>query len=360
MDMKLGLGLYRHMLKPDYFQFARQCGCTHLIIHLASYYDSDSNIVTATDAATNYGNSSAMDPVWELDNLLALKKEAAQYGLRIYGIENFSPADWYDVLLAGPKRDQQLEHLKQIIKNTGKAGIKAFGYNFSLAGVWGHQKRHAARGGAVSTCFDASLLDLQAPVPNGQVWNMTYAPTDGGFIASITHEELWQRLKYFLERILPVAQEAGVELALHPDDPPMPTLRGTPRLVYRPELYQTLIDLVPSPASKLELCLGSLQEMESDHSIYHYLDQYLAQDKVSYVHFRNVKGKVPCYDEVFVDEGDIDMFRVLKQLDQSNFNGVLIPDHTPLMTCGAPWHAGMAYALGYMKAAFRIIQEERL
>lgn len=346
------------MLKPDYFQFARQCGCTHLIIHLASYYDSDSNIVTATDSATNYGNSSAMDPVWEPDNLLALKKEAAQYGLRIYGIENFSPADWYDVLLAGPKRDQQLEHLKQIIKNTGKAGIKAFGYNFSLAGVWGHQKRHAARGGAVSTCFDASLLDLEAPIPNGQVWNMTYAPTDGGFIASITHEELWQRLKYFLERILPVAQEAGVELALHPDDPPMPTLRGTPRLVYRPELYQTLIDLVPSPASKLELCLGSLQEMESEHSIYYYLDQYLAQDKVSYVHFRNVKGKVPCYDEVFVDEGDIDMFRVLKQLHQSNFNGVLIPDHTPLMTCGAPWHAGMAYALGYMKAAIRIIEEE--
>ena len=77
MDMKLGIGLCRHMLKPDYFQFARQCGCTHLIIHLATYYDSDSRIVTATDASTNYGHSLAMDPAWELDNLLALKKEAA-------------------------------------------------------------------------------------------------------------------------------------------------------------------------------------------------------------------------------------------------------------------------------------------
>jgi mannonate dehydratase len=120
-------------------------------------------------------------------------------------------------------------------------------------------------------------------------------------------------------------------------------------------LYQKLIDLNPNPSNKLELCLGSLQEMESDKPIYDYLEQYLAQDRVSYIHFRNVKGKVPCYDEVFVDEGDIDMFRVLKILKNYKFNGVLIPDHTPLMTCGAPWHAGMAYALGFMKAAFGML-----
>lgn len=358
MDMKLGLGLYWYMLKPEYFQFARQCGCTHLIIHPATYYNNDTSIVTATDAGTNYGRSAANSPVWELDSLLAIKKQAQEYGLDIYGIENFSPADWYDVLLAGPKRDEQLENLKRIIQNAGKAGIKSFGYNFSLAGVWGHQKKQSARGGAVSTCFDASLLDLDAPIPNGEVWNMTYAETDGGFMPKITSEELWDRLKYFLERILPVAEAAGVELALHPDDPPMPKLRGTPRLVYRPELYQKLIDLVPSQANKLELCLGSLQEMQSDKPIYDYLEQYIAQDKISYVHFRNVKGKVPCYDEVFVDEGDIDMFRVLRQLKRGHFNGVLVPDHTPLMTCAAPWHAGMAYALGYMRAAFQMLERE--
>ena len=138
MNMKLGIGLYRHMLTPEYFQFARQCGCTHLIVHLATYYDKQ--VVTATDENSNYGAATAKDPIWELDNLLALKKQAAEYGLDIYGIENFNPADWYDVLLAGPKRDEQLEGLKRIIENTGKAGIKAFGYNFSLAGVWGTRK----------------------------------------------------------------------------------------------------------------------------------------------------------------------------------------------------------------------------
>ena len=356
--MKLGIGLYRHMLKPEYYQFARQCGCTHLIIHLANYYSSDDTVVTATDAHHNYGSALEQDPIWEPESLLAIRREAAAYGLEVYGIENFSPADWYDVLLDGPRRAEQIGRLKTILQNAGKAGIRTFGYNFSLAGVWGHQKKHAARGGALSTCFDASLLDLDAPIPNGQVWNMTYSPGDGGFLAPVSSEELWRRLEAFLQEVLPAAEEAGIELALHPDDPPMPALRQTPRLVYRPELYQRLIDLNPSPANKLELCLGSLQEMISDKPVYDYVEDYLRQGRISYIHFRNVRGKVPCYDEVFVDEGDIDMLRMLRILRDGGFTGVLIPDHTPMMTCGAPWHAGMAFALGYMRAAFQTLEQE--
>ena len=108
------------------------------------------------------------------------------------------------------------------------------------------------------------------------------------------------------------------------------------------------------------MCLGSLQEMQSDKPIYDYLEQYLREDRISYIHFRNVRGKVPCYDEVFVDEGDIDMLRVLDLLKKYDFDGVLIPDHTPLMTCGAPWHAGMAYALGYIKAAMQALDWEKI
>ncbi|UCC54449.1 MAG: mannonate dehydratase, partial [Anaerolineaceae bacterium] len=85
--------------------------------------------------------------------------------------------------------------------------------------------------------------------------------------------------------------------------------------------------------------------------------QYSQQDKIAYVHFRNIIGKVPDYDEVFVDEGDVDMYRVLRILHDNGFDGVLIPDHTPQMNCEAPWHAGMAYAMGYMKAAIRAVRE---
>lgn len=116
-----------------------------------------------------------------------------------------------------------MEHLKEIIRNAGKAGIRCFGYNFSLAGVWGHQKTKKARGGAISTCFHAGQLNLDARIPKGEIWNMTYAENARGeYIEDIGYEELWNRLKWFLERILPVAEEAGVMMALHPDDPPMP------------------------------------------------------------------------------------------------------------------------------------------
>lgn len=356
--MKLGLGLYRHMLTEENFQFAKQAGCTHLIIHLADYYSHAKGVVTATDDNTNYGQSVAFDPIWSLESMLSIKKMAEEYGLEIYGIENFSPADWYDILLDGPKKNEQMENLKQIIKNVGQAGVKSFGYNFSLAGVWGHKRKNIARGGAVSACFNSAELPLDAPIPDGEIWNMTYAQgQENKYIDEIDSDILWQRLEWFLKNILPVAEQAGVELALHPDDPPMPMLRKTPRLVYQPELYQKSIDLVPSKANKLEFCMGSIQEMENG-DIYSAIEQYASQNKISYVHFRNVIGKVPNYKEVFVDEGDIDMFKALRLLKKHNFEGVLIPDHTPEMTCEAPWHSGMAYALGYMKAALNFIESE--
>ena len=136
----------------------------------------------------------------------------------------------------------------------------------------------------------------------------------------------------------------------------MPVVRQMPRLIYQPHLYQRLLDLYPSPANALEFCLGSLAEM-TEGDVYEAVEQYAGQGKIAYVHFRNVRGKVPRYREVFIDEGDLDMIRVLRLLKKHDFDGVLIPDHTPRLTCAAPWHAGMAYALGYMKAALQILEQ---
>lgn len=354
--MHLGLGLYRHQLTEDNFLFAQQMGCSHLIIHLANYYTRE--IVTATNTSKNYGEAQANDEVWSEQNLKHLIAMAKKHNLVIAGIENFNPADWYDVLLAGPKRDEQISHLQEIIRMVGRVGIKSFGYNFSLAGVWGHQRGPKARGGADTVFFDADTIDVNAPIPNGQIWNMTY---DGhakpGFVSSITQEELWKRLKYFLDAMLPVAEEAGVELALHPDDPPMPRLRDTPRLVYEPSLYQDVLDLHKSSSNKLEFCMGSIQEM-TEGNLYDSLAKYADEGKLSYVHFRNVKGKIPHYDEVFIDEGDIDMLKALQVLKLHRFDGVLIPDHTPMVEGGGdPWHVGMAFALGYMRAALQSMGE---
>jgi mannonate dehydratase len=357
MNMKLGLGLYRDRLTKENFQFAKQAGCSHLVVHLVDYYNGIEGL-PSTDKDRNMGNAYANEDVWEYENLVALKKAINDEGLELEAIENFSPADWYDILLDGPKKKEQMEHLKQIIRNVGKAGIPIIGYNFSIAGVWGHVNRPVARGGAVTATFNVKTGPEETPIPNGQIWNMTYNfHPQNGFVPFISSEELWQRLEWFLKELLPVAEESGVRLAAHPDDPPMTTLRGYGRLVNQPSLYQKLLDIYPSPSNALEFCLGTLQEM-TEGDIYETIDQYAKQDAVGYVHIRNVKGKVPNYQEVFIDEGDIDMIRALKIFKKNNFDGVFIPDHTPQMTCKAPWHAGMAYALGFMKAALSVIDSE--
>ena len=350
--MKLGFGLYRHMLNEQHYRFAKQCGATHIVAHLVDYFGQDKN--SAVDSNQPVGGKEGWGPagsgkLWGLQDLVEIKNEINRHGLELEAIENFDPSIWHDILLDGPKKEHQMELLKEQVRIIGRAGIPVFGYNFSLAGVASRSMGPYARGGAASVGMEGSVD--QTPIPNGMVWNMVYdqdAPT--GSVPRISHDELWERLQYFLDNIIPVAEKAGVIMAAHPDDPPMPYVRDTPRLVYQPDMYQRLIELKPSPNNQLEFCLGSLAEM-TEGDVHEATDFYSKQNKIAYIHFRNVIGKVPNYKEVFVDEGDIDMVRILRILKKNNYEGVLIPDHTPQMSCDAPWYAGMAYAMGYMRAA---------
>lgn len=355
--MKLGLGLYRHMLTPDNFRFAKQAGATHIVAHLTDYFSKEPRIPNA--AHLGWGASENAGKLWTQEELDDLVAGARAEGLEIAALENFDPSHWYDILLDGPRKKEQLEDIKTTIRRIGKAGIPVMGYNFSIAGVWGHVQGPYARGGAESVGFLGPDGPEETPIPTGMVWNMIYdsARLDEGTVGTVTHEQLWSRLAEFLDEIIPVAEEAGVKMAAHPDDPPMPTIRGTARLVYQPHYYQKLLDLKPSPANKLEFCIGSLAEM-TEGDIYEVIDHYSRQNALAYVHFRNVKGKVPNYHEVFVDEGDVDMIRAMGILYRNGFDGVVIPDHTPQMTCDAPWHAGMAYALGYMKAVLSMLERQ--
>ena len=357
--VKLGLGLYRHQLNAEHYRFAKQCGCTHLVIHLVDYFRSSrSNQPGDQPVGDDTGWGLAGDPasLWTFEELAAIKKEINDAGLELEAIENFDPAHWHDVLLDGPKKVQQLENLKTIIRHVGQTGIPVFGYNFSIAGVAGRIKGRFARGEAEAVGMDGPL---DKPLPNGMAWNMIYDRNAvPGIVPSTTQEQLWQRLKDFLDALIPVAEASGVTLAAHPDDPPLPAIRGQPRLVYQPHLYQKLIDLKPSPSNALEFCVGTLAEM-TDGDIYDVVDTYSRQHKLAYVHLRNVHGKVPNYKETFIDDGDVDVLRVLRILKRNNFNGVIIPDHAPQMSCAAPWHAGMAYALGFLRAGLKIVENER-
>ncbi len=353
--MKLGLGLYRHMLTNENLRFAKQAGATHIVAHWVDYFHEGPRL-PATDGQKCWGVSDNRDHLWSYEDLAGLKAAVNKEGLELAAIENLDPSHWYDVLLDGPRKREQMENLKTIIRNMGKAGIPVLGYNFSISGVWGHVVGPFARGGAETVGFLGKDGPKETAIPNGQIWNMIYDPdAPPGTIGPVTSDQLWQRLTGFLREMVPVAEEADVRLAAHPDDPPMPALRGYGRLVYQPHLFQRLLDVVPSYYNSIEFCQGTTAEM-SEGDVYETIDRLSRQKAIAYVHLRNVRGKVPHYHEVFIDEGDVDIVKALRIYHRNGYDGVIIPDHTPQMACAASWHAGMALALGYIRGIIHAIE----
>jgi len=148
--MKIGLGLYRHMLTRDYYDFARQTGCTHIVAHLVDYFNQgSSNPRNNQPSGAKYepwGYAGDPDKLWSVEELKNLRREIEDAGLILAAIENLDPAHWHDILLDGPHRPQQIEKVKTIIRRLGEAGIPVLGYNFSLAGVCGRATAPRGRG----------------------------------------------------------------------------------------------------------------------------------------------------------------------------------------------------------------------
>ena len=347
--IKVGLGLYRASLTPDNFRFAAQAGATHIVAHLTNYFAGRNPSLSRGADLDGWGDCSD-DELWDYDLMAGLVADLRSAGLELAALENFSPRFWSDILLDGPDRARQMEGMKQLVRDAGRARVPCIGYNFSIAGVWGWTRGPYARGNAMSVGFDADAIDPDTPIPDGVVWNMRYRPArPGAEPITVSNEEIWDRLTDFLRQMVPVAAEAGVRLAAHPDDPPADSMRRTARLVNDPGKYDRLLGIVDHPANAVELCLGSIQEMPTG-DVYDRVRSLARRGAIGYIHFRNVRGKVPRYHETFIDDGDIDMAEIVRILRDEGFDGVMVPDHTPELDCGAPWHAGMAYALGYMRA----------
>src|SRR4051812_39487769 len=201
MGIKLGLGLYPRLLTAENFRFAKQAGATHIVAHLPGYSKTVQRPVPP-------------EQVWTYEELRDLRAAINAEGLDLAAIENFEPEHWYDVLLDGPRKEEQMAGLKTIIRNMGRAGIPVMGYNFSYAGVWGRASGPWARGGAKSVGYVEELAPPPDPIPNGMVWNTIYDPNaPEGTIGRVTQEQLWSRFEYFLKELVPVAEESGVRLA---------------------------------------------------------------------------------------------------------------------------------------------------
>ena len=274
------------------------------------------------------------DEEWAYEDLKALKERADNAGLQLQALENV-PVHFYErIMLNLPRRDKQIEHMSNTIRNMGKAGIPILGYHWMPNKVWRTEPLAELRGGARATRFDMAEHE-NAPFSHER---------------EFSQEEMVENFDYYLERILPVAEEAGVVLALHPDDPPVPTLGGVGRIFGSFEQFKRGIDKFDSPYHKLDFCMGCWSEMNAEGAI-PAIRHFAERDRIAYVHFRFVQGEVPCFNECFIDEGSVDPFDVIATLRDADFTEFLITDHVPHIVDDTSWgHRGRAYAIGYMKA----------
>lgn len=278
---------------------------------------------------------------WEYEDLKAMVDQSTAHGLRLMALENV-PVHYYEKAMLGlPGRDEQIEHMCATIRNMGKAGIPILGYHWMPNKVWRTPEPATLRGGAKGTRFNLAEHD----------------PKERTHGREFSAEEMWDNYAYYLERILPVAEEAGVTLALHPDDPPVETLGGVDRIFRNFECFKRAMDTFDSPNHGLDFCMGCWSEMGPD-GVIPAIRHFGERGKLVYIHMRDVQGQVPCFNECFIDEGNLDVFEVVKTLKEVNFTGFIIDDHVPHMIGDTPWgHRGRAYAIGYIRALIDVVDK---
>ena len=287
------------------------------------------------DYLTIYPPPDFASPTEQLDYLERMKSLAEAHGLRLYNIAAPVPDA---ITLALPGRDAQLERWCATIRALGQAGIPTLGYNFKPAGNF-RTSPTSGRGGARYSTFDYAEY-AQAP---------PYYPEK-----AIGAAQLLENLEYFLRRVVPVAEEAGVTLALHPDDPPLPEpMGGAARILSTLDQYEQIFSLVPSPRHAMLFCQGCVAEMgEAVPAAIRRMGQ---QSKIAYVHFRNIRGEPRRFQEVFVDEGQVDMFAAMQTYREVGFEGPFMMDHTPQLPGDQESRQGRAFAVGYLRAMIQAV-----
>ena len=274
--------------------------------------------------------------VWSKKELVKLKLSIESYNLQLSAIENV-PTHFYDhIMLNGPKKNMQIENMIQNIENMADVGIPNFGYNWMPSHVWRTNPRHI-RGGAIATAFDYESAN-NYPLTHDREYS---------------EDEMWESLEEWIKIITPIAEKKNIRLGIHPCDPPVEKLGGIPQLLRSFESYKRLIEIVDSPSNGIEFCQGTFSEMEDakDGGIYEMIDYFSSRKKILYVHFRNVSGTVPKFNEEFINSGYVDMHKAMNIYLKNGFDSFFIDDHVPLTNNDTEWgHAGRAFANGYIQA----------
>ena len=241
------------------------------------------------------------------------------------------------IKLGKPGRDEEIERMITLIKNMGKLGIEVLCYNFMAHFGWLRTRNDIPdRGGALVTGYNHSDID-QNKLTEDDI---------------VTAEQLWDNLLYLQKAIVPAAEEAGIKLALHPDDPPVSSIQGISRILISPEAMERACDLVKSPNMGITLCQGTFQTMGAD--IVACIKKFGAQGRINFVHFRDTRGGAYDFKETFHDAGPTDMAQCIFEYKTVGFDGYIRVDHVPTLVGeenSMPGYAslGRLYAAGYLK-----------
>lgn len=274
------------------------------------------------------------DQPWDEAPLATYKGLVESVGLELTVIEDNPPMD--AIRLGRPGRDEEIEQVSTLIRSMGHLGIKIWCYNWAALLGWIRTSRTTpGRGGALVSAYDNRQESALPTIPG--------APQD--------EDSLWENLKYFLERVIPVAEEVGVTLAMHPDDPPISPIRGVARIMGTPQAFERLLELNSSPANSITFCQGNFTLMTDD--LPKLIRDFGGAGKIAFVHFRDVRGSADSFVETFHDEGQTDMLACMRAYRDIGFDGPARTDHTPTLEGDSADVAGYSslgrlHAVGYM------------
>ncbi len=298
--------------------------------------------------------SPALDDRWSVEGLTRLKERVGSFGIQLdmlplpLSSSYITRAENPNILLGkSPERDREIDNLCQMIRNAARAGVFTLKYNMSILGVVRTESAEG-RGGATYSAFDYARAS-QVP-----------ALTEAGRVGD---DEYWERITYFLTRVIPVAEEYKVRMACHPHDPGMPPdrgYRGVHTVLGNVEGLKRFIRISPSPYHGLNFCQGTVSEMLRDpgREIYDVIRYFGGLGKIFNVHFRNIRGGFLNFQETFIDDGDVDMLRALRVYKEVGYDGMVMPDHVPGIPGDVGGQQAFAWSFGYIKALITAIDAE--
>lgn len=272
---------------------------------------------------------------WSIEALTAVKKAYADRGMNWRVLEGTPPLDKAKLGLAG--KDEEIENFITLMRNMASINVNIVCYNWMPVINWARtDMERKGRGDALVTAFDYNAIKDLPLTEHGEV----------------SHETMWKNLEYFLKAVVPEAEKSGIKLALHPDDPPIPSIRGIARIMTSADAFKRLIQMVPSPNNGLTLCQGTFATMGEDiPSVIRYFGK---KEKIFFVHFRDIRGDKWNFEETFHDEGKTDMYKAMKTYFEVGFKGPMRPDHVPTVAGDSNDHPGYSeygtlFAIGYIK-----------